>query len=199
VHKKESCFAHLLPILAIMGWLYEQINDFFCEDDDSYPEVCVCNLNETQICTAYQFIVEKSAYFVGKPFFFNRDKNAEQSIEEVSNAARLVAKGTAQPFHFMVRDIRFGKDQHIHELGVFIMPNAIALDYEKGRVWGELEIESFLMLLLLILQASKDSFLKLEETVVDEAKERFSRAVLDLAKENKEVIKDLAATYNEQN
>jgi hypothetical protein len=69
----------------------------------------------------------------------------------------------------MVRNIKFAAGQ-LHELGVFILDNAIAIDYEKGPMWGELQIETLLMLINQIKKSSSKAFVRLEDSV--EAKDR---------------------------
>jgi hypothetical protein len=172
-----------------MGWLYQQLNDFFTKDDGSYPEVCVCKLSQDQIRKAYRFIIDNSSYLVGRPFLYNRDQACEQPLVEAEDPVQLVVSGIAQPFHFMARDIRFGKEFSIRELGIFIMPNAIALDFECGPLWGEIEIESFMILTLFILLPGPDSFVRLEQDTEQEQKKRFMQALEKVAIENKEFIK----------
>lgn len=167
-----------------MGWLYQKISDFFVEDDGSYPEICVCNLSPTQISNGYKLIRKISSFTIGKPRIFCLEEEKEKELDEVENASELVTSGKAKPFHFMVRNLYFGKDQKIPEIGVFILSNAIALDYEKGRVWGELEIESLLKLALKLMVDSPEAYVKLEEGVKDSDKERFSQALAQLKEES---------------
>ncbi len=166
-----------------MGWLYQKSSDFFVEDDGSYPEICICGLSKEQVIAAYKFIREKCRFVVGKPRFFGRDQACELELDEVECAATMVTEGNAHPFHFMVREIRFGRDWKIPEAGVFIMHNAVAFDYEKGRLWGELEIESLLILILKIMKDCPDSFIRLEESVSEENKNRFTEIVAELGRE----------------
>lgn len=166
-----------------MGWLYQKSSDFFAEDDGSYPEICICNLSKDQVVLAYHFIRNQCAHFVGQPTFFNREQDCEMKLTEVECAASMVTAGKAQPFHFMVRNIRFGRDNLIPELGVFIMHNAVALDYEKGPFWGELEIESLLLLILKVMHDCPESFVRLEEAVSEENKNRFNEILAQLRQE----------------
>ncbi|MFZ5952382.1 MAG: hypothetical protein ACOYXC_16900 [Candidatus Rifleibacteriota bacterium] len=166
-----------------MGWLYQQTSVFFSRDDGSYPEICVCNLNPDQVIRAYKLIRKFCGFVVGRPRFFNREQACEMALDEIGCAAELVTDSRAQPFHFMVRNLKFGKDWQIHELGVFVMPNAIALDYVKGPAWGELEIESLLVLIMLIIRNSPESFVRLEEEIPDNLKAVFRDSMLQLKDE----------------
>ena len=166
-----------------MGWLFQQIGDFFCKDDGSYPEICVCCLPGSRVKEIYGFIRKNCQFTVGKPRFFNREQDCEMELNDVDCAATLVTEGKAQPFHFMVRNVRFGKDSFIPEVGVFIMHNAVALDYEKGPIWGELEIESLLLLVLKGMNEIADSFIRLEDSVAENDKNRFRDSLERLGKE----------------
>ncbi|GAB4268399.1 MAG: hypothetical protein Kow0029_03760 [Candidatus Rifleibacteriota bacterium] len=166
-----------------MGWLYEKLNDLFVEDDGTFPEICICNLTPEEVQKTYLRIRSICTYVVGKPTFFNISEEREMALDEVENAAQLVCSGEAQPFHFMVRDLKFEKDYHIPEIGIFILANAVALDYEKGRIWGEIEIESILSLILKISNESTQATIRLEESVSQAAKERFYEALELLKKE----------------
>jgi len=147
-----------------MGWLWNQIHHIFDGDDGSFPEICICGLSADQVSEAYRFIREIAGFVAGSPRFFNRETGCEMGIDEVENAARLVCEQKASPFHFMLRSLRH-EPGIVHELGVFVLDNAIALDYEKGPVWGEREIESLLKIILRIKGTSPGPLIKLEEAV----------------------------------
>ena len=166
-----------------MGWLFQEIGDFFSKNDGSFPEICICGLSAEEVNKSYKLIREKSRFNVGKPTFFNREAEKEMDLDEVEDASAMVTEGKAQPFHFMVREICFGKRHRIPELGVFILHNAIALDYEKGPCWGEIEIEALLLLILQLLGDSEKNFIKLEESVSQEDRDKFAAVVKRLCEE----------------
>ena len=130
-----------------MGWLWNQVHHIFDADDGSFPEICICGLSPEKISESYLFIRRIADFVVGSPRFFNREAGCEQGLDEVENAALLVCEMKANPFHFMLRSLRH-EPGIVHELGVFILDNAIALDYEKGPIWGEREIEALLQIIL---------------------------------------------------
>ena len=101
-------------------------------------------------------------------------------IDAVECAATLVCRQKANPFHFMVRDIAFGSGK-INEIGVFILDNAIAIDYEKGRIWGELQIETLLLLINKLKETSDKAFIRLEDAVSFKDRERLEAALKRLA------------------
>ena len=164
----------------IMGWLWNEIHDMFDEDDGSFPEICICGLTATEVVAAYQLIRKQARFVVGGPRFFNREAGCEMELDQVDCAATLVCNKTAQPFHFMVRNLAFA-DGEIHELGIFVLDNAIALDYEKSRIWGELQIETLLHLINQLKKGAEKAFIKLEDAVSPDDRQRLEKALARLA------------------
>lgn len=163
-----------------MGWLWNEIHDMFDEDDGSFPEICICGLSAAEVTAGYRLIREKTQFLVGGPRFFNVEAGCEMTLDEVENAAQLVCTRKAQPFHFMVRNLSLAQGS-VHELGVFILDNAIALDYEKGRLWGELQIETLLLLINKLKEGSTKAFIRLEDAVSPNDKNRLEAALKRLA------------------
>lgn len=166
-----------------MGWLWNNIHDLFDTDDGTFPEICVCNLKGKNVVEGYNYIRKHASMVVGAPRFLNGETNNEMGIDEVEDASLLVANRKAHPFHFMVRDILF-EGYRIRELGVFILDNAIALDYEKGPLWGEIEIESLLCLIIKLMP--EQAHLKLEESVSEDDLKRLNSAIERLKSEQSE-------------
>lgn len=146
-----------------MGWLWNEIHEMFDTDDGTFPEICICNLSAAEVINGYLLIRRHTDFLIGNPSFFNLEAGCEMRIDNVENPAKMVCENTARPFYFMVRNLHFA-DGCLNELGVFILDNAIALDYQKGPLWGELQIET---LLVLINKLKNDShaFIKLEDAV----------------------------------
>ncbi len=163
-----------------MGWLWNQVHHIFDTDDGSFPEICICGLSAHNICDAYLFIRSIASFVVGSPRILNRDTGCETGLDEVENAAKLVCEQKAPPFHFMLRSLRH-EPGTLQELGVFVLDNAIALDYEKGPIWGEREIETLLQIILRIKSGCPGSFVKLEESVSTEDRRLFNEALDRLA------------------
>jgi len=165
-----------------MGWLWNEIHDMFDEDDGEFPEICICNLLPQEVANGYS-LIRQAGCAAGGPRFYNIEASQEMGLDEVENAADLVSRRKAQPFHFMVRNLRYA-DGCLSEIGVFILDNAIALDYEKGPFWGEIQIETFMLLIRHLKRASPKAFIKLEETVSPENRMRFLSCLDRLGSEN---------------
>ena len=163
-----------------MTWLWEELHELFDTADNSFPEICICNLEKETVVSNYNLIRKHAKFMVGGPRFINYEAKAEMNLDDVEDASKLVVEKKAHPFHFMVRQIMFD-DYYIPELGVFILDNAIALDYEKGSLWGPLEIESLLRLILKLM--GKDSFLQFEELMSKSDQERILSALNKLSEQ----------------
>lgn len=163
-----------------MGWLWNQVHHIFDVDVGSFPEICICGLSANQVSNAYLFIRQIAGFVVGSPRFFNRETGCEMGIDEVENAARLVCEQKASPFHFMLRNLKH-EPGIVHELGVFILDNAIALDYEKGPLWGEREIEALLQIIRKIMGDAPGPFVRLEEAVSNEDRQLLNDSLDRLA------------------
>ncbi len=171
-------FGRALPIDISMGWLWNEIHHMFDIADNSFPEICICGLSEKEVVAGYQ-ILRKSGSVAGGPRIFTLEANGEVEIDEVECAATLVCRKQAEPFHFMMRNLAFA-DGKLHEIGVFILDNAIALDYEKSPIWGEIQIETFLLLINAIMGESSTAFIRLEDDVSPEDKERLEQCLSKL-------------------
>jgi hypothetical protein len=163
-----------------MGKLWDKIHDFFDKDDGTYPEICLCNLTPASIVNGYNFIRKNGGFLVGGPRFLNAEQGCEMGLDEVEDASQLVVNRKAHPFHFMIRNIRF-EDYQIDEIGIFVLDNAIAIDYEKGPFWNEQKITSLMYLINLIMKDSPQSFIRLEEEVPKDDKQRFENAYKEYA------------------
>jgi hypothetical protein len=168
-----------------MGWLWNTTHDIFDIDDGTYPEICICGLTAKQVIEGYNFIRSKSGRLRGNPTVFSFEANQETALDEVINAAELVCSRHAQPFHFVVSSFRLGKGV-LYDLGFFILDNAIAIDFKRGPLMGEREIETLLRIIIEIRRNAKESYLQLQSTVDPNFRGRIEEAIVNLIKEDEE-------------
>ena len=159
-----------------MGWIWNDLHHMFDVDDGSFPEICICGLSAEQVSAGYLFIRKITDFIVGAPRFFNHETKSEMGLDEVENPAQLVCTKKANPFHFMARSIRYAQGS-VRELGVFVLDNAIALDYEKGPIWGEREIETLLQMIIKIRTGAPESFIRLEDAVSKDDRQLIEDAI----------------------
>jgi hypothetical protein len=80
------------------------------------------------------------------PEFWDRRQQRSVALDEVSNAAELVASGDAEAFHFCFTGLRIGAVE-LPELGLFVFPDGVELDYRMGPHWTREIIATFFELL----------------------------------------------------
>ena len=168
-----------------MGWLWNTTHDIFDIDYGEYSEICICNLSSNQVIDGYNFIRSKSKRLRGNPTFFSFETKQEIGLDEVINAAELVCKRQAHPFHFVIATLRLGRGI-LYDIGFFILDNAIAIDYKPGPLWGELEIETLMRIIIEIRKNAPESFLQLKSTTNPEHRGRIEEALIQLQKEDEE-------------
>jgi hypothetical protein len=145
-----------------MSWLWNNTKGFFTENQGTFPEIAILNLNAAEILNGYNFIRASSACLIGRSQVQKVSDKTIHQLEELGNPAYLVNSEIIYPFRFMVGELKF-KRFLIHELGVFMFKNGIALDIEAGHKWGEGEILALFMLIIKIKGNSKKAQLSLEE------------------------------------
>ncbi len=168
-----------------MGWLWNTTHDIFDIDDGNYSEICICSLTPEQVVSGYNFIRSKSKRLRGNPVFYSFESRQEIGLDEVPNAAEMVCRRQAHPFHFVVATLRLDRGI-LYDLGFFILDNAIAIDYNPGPLWGELEIETLMRIIMGIRANAPDSFIKLSSSAKPENRGRIEEALIQLAKEDEE-------------
>ena len=96
-------------------------------------------------------------------------------MDPVSNAAALVVSGEAEAFHLVLGGLQ-SQAVTIPDLGVFVFPDQLALDYRVGPAWGPSEVEAFFRLLGELAALDQQASLSLEEGVLADVVARFQNA-----------------------
>ena len=102
-------------------------------------------------------------------------ETSQTPLDSVANAAHLVVSGKAAPFHFLVQGLSF-QDTTIPDLGVFVFPERIVLDYRMGSAWGPAELMALFELLKEIRQLDPNAKITLAEEILPTIRERFDTA-----------------------
>ena len=168
-----------------MGWLWNTTHDIFDTDDGNYSEICICSLTPEQVVAGYNFIRSKSRRLRGIPTFFSYETQQEMELDSIGNAAEYVCRRKAKPFHFVSATIRVDRGI-LSDIGFFILDNAIAIDYQQGPLWGELEIETLMRIVMEIRKDAPNSFLQLPSSAPPEYRSRIEEAIIQMAKEDEE-------------
>ena len=97
------------------------------------------------------------------------------SVDSVQSAAALVARGAAQSFHVVLEGVR-SLDVALPDLGVFVFPDQLALDYRMGSEWTPARVEAFFALLADLAALDPRASTSLQECSRPEEKARFQSA-----------------------
>jgi hypothetical protein len=156
-------------------WLWRELHDFFDIDDGSLPEVRVDYSDQSATATAYA-LLRARAIRVGSADsgFWSNTLGMDVSLDSVPNAAALVVSGDAAPFHTVLRGIE-SADAVIPDLGVFVFPDQLALDYRMGPGWGPRELAGLFAILAQLVALDLKSTISLERGASAEATARFQR------------------------
>lgn len=163
-----------------MGWLWNNTHDIFDIDDGTYPEICLCGLSGQQVVFGYNLIRAKSRRLSGFPTFYSLEAMQTFGLDDIGNAAEIVVARHAKPFHFVASNIKFNR-ANLYDIGFFIFDNAICFDFKRSPLWGELEIETLLLLILAIKQESTEAFIHLGSWAKPDYRSRLDEALRKLA------------------
>ena len=158
------------------GWLWDALHDLFDRDGGSLAEIHIRYSRSESTATGYAFIRSLSrGYSPEGGYFFSINQNRECPVDSVPNAARLVIEGGAQPFHTMMHGVQI-RGTTVPDLGVFVTPDELALDYRMGAPWGPAEVEALFRLLGKLTVLDKRAELYLEVGATPEMMDRFDNA-----------------------
>ena len=153
--------------------IWMQLHDLFDTDDGSLPEIHITYANGKATSAGYGLLRSRAATIVSEnPTFYSRVHETEQPLDSVSNAAASVVAGEAEAFHVVFGGIA-ARGTTIPDLGVFVFPDQLALDYRMGPDWGSDELEALFGLLLELTSLDGDAAVSLEESVIAEVAQRF--------------------------
>ena len=168
-----------------MGWLWNTTHDIFDETEGDFVEICICGLSAEQVTAGYNFIRSKTRGLRGNPTFYSYEAQDDLAIDEVLNAAEIVCKRQGKPFHFVSATTKIGRC-NLSDLGFFIFDNAIAIDFQRGSAWGEIQILSLLKIISEIRQNASESFIRLSSRLNPEYRSRLETAMQKLAVEEED-------------
>jgi hypothetical protein len=115
--------------------IWKKLRFLFDTDDGSLPEVRVTELTSEGVAAVFDFIRSRAAV-KADTLFWHRALNREERLDAHPDAATLVAEGQADAFHFLASGLSF-HGVVLPDLGVFVCPDEVALDYRMGKEWGE--------------------------------------------------------------
>ncbi|MFK8185859.1 MAG: hypothetical protein AB8B99_20980 [Phormidesmis sp.] len=162
--------------MNLTPWLWNELRDLFDTDDGSLPEIRIDYRDSAAAVSGYALLRGRAARIVSeKPYFWSKTYDAERPLDSVYNAAALVVSGEAEAFHVVFGGIQ-SSSVTIPDLGIFVFPDQLALDYRMGPDWGPSELEAFFGLLGELASLDPYASLSLEEGVLPDVTARFQNA-----------------------
>lgn len=124
-----------------------ELLQYFDTDDGSLAEITVTYADPSRVVQGFEHLFACGArnVSVGGASLWLTDSQSEKSFADASDAA-LVISGAADSFHVVLAGVTCSGCV-IPDLGVFVDPDSLTLDYRMGSSWGEPQIQSFLALL----------------------------------------------------
>lgn len=121
-----------------LGWLFDT-------DDGALYDIRLTGLDETGVAAAFDF-VRSRATISPDALFWHTGMERERRVAEYADAARLVARGLAEPFHVLASGLQFA-GAVLPDLGMFVWPDEVTLDYRMGPEWGRPQLLALFELL----------------------------------------------------
>lgn len=172
---RQRTHAQLTKVLDAHA-LYTQLGFLFDTDDGSLPEVRLTGLTVDQTPLVYARLRALSSRINHGAYFWDRRADRETPVDSVPNAAALVISGDAEVFHLVLQDPRVGAVA-LPELGVFVFPDEISLDYRMGPAWGPTEVAALCELLCELQRLAPGSRVELEEHALADVRDQFAATV----------------------
>ena len=164
-----------------MHKLWDNLHDMFDTDDGSLPEIHLANLSGASIVNIWTYL-RSSAYGVNAgASFWHEAKGEDIGIDDVPNAAEFVRRGEVDSFHVVLRGISIGGTT-IPDLGVFVSPDAIYLDYRMGPEWRAAEVNSLFALLHHLQTMDQNAVITLPPRETADFRQRFAKAFAEYGK-----------------
>jgi hypothetical protein len=154
----------------------------FTQMDGDLPELRLIRVPGDRLQPLWEYL-RAAAGSLEPGALWREDEQREVSLEETPDAAALVAAGQVPFFHALLREVRI-RGEVLPDLGVFVFPDEIALDYQPGRQWN---VDAFVALLTLLHQLQRlapGATVTTEEQMASEYREAFERAYAEFSARN---------------
>ena len=165
----------------MMDELWNNLHDMFDTDDGALPDIYVLNLSGQGVKDIWAYLRQSAVGLVGDASFWHIAMGQSIPVDSLPNAAELVVSREAESFHAVLRGISFD-GAVIPDLGVFVFPDAIYLDYRMGPEWGPTHLKSLFELLNQLQQLDREAVVTLPEECTPQARKRFATAFADYRK-----------------
>lgn len=124
---------------------WDHLRWLFDTDDGALYDIRLTGLDEDGLATAFEFVRSRSI-ITPDDLFWHVGLDRDQPVADYPDAARLVARGVAEPFHVLAARLEFA-GAVVPDLGVFVWPGEVTLDYRMGPEWGRPQLLALFELL----------------------------------------------------
>lgn len=149
-------------------WSLARIN--FEHDDGSLPGVGLTDLTPSQV-VAICALLEAAGQIArpdDPPTYWDKASQSAKPIRSMTAAATEIAAERAEPSHILLQSVRF-EGVPIPNLGVFVFPDSIFLDYRKGPDWTREAVMAFFRLFHRMRDITPQSRIDFDSTFGDQA------------------------------
>ncbi|MEM9382642.1 MAG: hypothetical protein AAGB93_22000 [Planctomycetota bacterium] len=138
---------------------WNQLRHLFERDDGSLPEIELTGLGGAALPDAFASIWRRGRdATAGGASYFDQGEGRDRPIasaEDAAHAAALVHRGDAESVHVVVGDLAAGGSS-LPDLGVFVHPDGLTLDFRMGPAWGPPQVDALFTLLLRVAESAPD-------------------------------------------
>jgi hypothetical protein len=124
---------------------WDRLRWLFDTDDGALYDIRLTGLDETGLVAAFEFVRSRSAV-TPEGNFWHTGLERDQQVADYPDAAQLVTRGFAEPFHVLTHGLKFA-GAVIPDLGVYVWQEEITLDYRMGPEWGRPQLIALFELL----------------------------------------------------
>lgn len=124
---------------------WERLRWLFDTDDGALYQIRLTGLEEAGVVAGFEFVRSRSAV-TPDALFWHTGLERDERVAGYPDAARLVARGVAEPFHVLAPGLEF-VGAVIPDLGVYVWPDELTLDYRMGPEWGRPQLIALFELL----------------------------------------------------
>jgi hypothetical protein len=152
-----------------IGWLlgerpgpvWRKLHNLFDTDDGSLPVIRLTNLSPEGVASIFAFLRSRTTMDL-TVLFWHRTLDREERLDAYPNPAQLVATGEADSFQVLARGLSFAGTT-LPDLGVFVHPREVVLDYRMGPEWDEAKVLALFELLRQLVELDRGARVRLGE------------------------------------
>lgn len=124
---------------------FDLLRRYFETNDGSLPDLEVRYSVAANIPIAFAHLFACGGRIVNARTVWMRDSQSEKLVTGPKDA-ELVVAGTADSFHVLLAGV-VCTGIELPDLGVFVFPDSLGIDYRMGPEWGREQVHGFIELL----------------------------------------------------